>query len=1011
MPSWRKVILSGSNAALNSLNVTTSITASTVSASSGFTGSLFGTSSWANRTLTASFVTPLTQSVIVSGSIIVTGSVTVGDYNLVSPVSLFNGWVPNTIGTPLIQPFVVKSINYPVRLYNHFANLGDNRFFDSVGNNRFHGRSDLIGVSVNGDSFTNTTYARLFNGDYDEFNVLQIPINDSASVKIDLNRYNYAGVNGVTYPQGQIHALFYSVYGPLSMSIEYYTTSSGGLVTSSISQFTPYDYINQGYPVASNNYFNSWRVDVPQTNGLIGFTLFITASSGIETYFSELEYLGSRIDYNGGGNFSREGGYVKNINVRNNAIVTGSLSVSGSITGSNLSINGFPNVSASLASLSSGVGTLQQVTDAGNTTTNAISSSFSGVGFYGTASWAINVVNGGGGGGGGVAYHTQTLANVTWSFAHNLGIERPVITVYDDANQVIIPEGIDGIDSNNIEIYFPISQLGYATAVGGVGGGGSTNTGSLLTTASVNLNTITFTKGDGSTFPITVNTGSTPTLQQVTTQGASTTIPITASIISASSFTGSLFGTASWATNALTASFVNPLTQSVFISGNLVVTGSTFISGGLSTQYIDFDLISVPTFQEGRVNWVDDTKTLAIDTDLNGFQIEVGHQNVVRVRNATPNTILRGRAVFISGSSGNRPLIYTASWEADPTSAGTLGLVAADLTTNSNGYVISNGLIRGVNTTDYIAGSTLYLSSSGQLTTILPVAPLHNVRIGKIVTSATQGIIHVDVDNGYEIGELHDVVDTSTSAAYGSLLVKSGSVWKDSYQLTGSYGLTGSLTATSFTGSLFGTASYTMTASTVTVIDNESTDAGYAVVFADPAVGSGVQLQSDASTFIYKPNVGQVLIGSTTGFTLIGSGTLGTATTPIFDLLTQGTQTTNFGNTSDGVNGSTLNINHAIVNIRSSVTASIISASSGITGSLFGTASYALTASYTPNTVVEFTNLSTWTFNHNLNNRYVIVQVLDSNHNQIIPQNIYHQDNNTVIITFPTSESGYAIAR
>jgi hypothetical protein len=40
------------------------------------------------------------------------------------------------------------------------------------------------------------------------------------------------------------------------------------------------------------------------------------------------------------------------------------------------------------------------------------------------------------------------------------------------------------------------------------GGGGSTNTGSLLTTASVNLNTITFTKGDGSTFPITVNTGS-----------------------------------------------------------------------------------------------------------------------------------------------------------------------------------------------------------------------------------------------------------------------------------------------------------------------------------------------------------------------------------------------------------------------------------------------------------------------------------------------------------------------
>ena len=38
-------------------------------------------------------------------------------------------------------------------------------------------------------------------------------------------------------------------------------------------------------------------------------------------------------------------------------------------------------------------------------------------------------------------------------------------------------------------------------------GGGSTDTGSLLTTASVSSNTITFTKGDASTFNITVNGG------------------------------------------------------------------------------------------------------------------------------------------------------------------------------------------------------------------------------------------------------------------------------------------------------------------------------------------------------------------------------------------------------------------------------------------------------------------------------------------------------------------------
>jgi hypothetical protein len=59
----------------------------------------------------------------------------------------------------------------------------------------------------------------------------------------------------------------------------------------------------------------------------------------------------------------------------------------------------------------------------------------------------------------------------------------------------------------------PISQINgkyiYALTAsyaltGGSGGGGSIDTGSLLTTASITNATITFTKGDGSTFPITV---------------------------------------------------------------------------------------------------------------------------------------------------------------------------------------------------------------------------------------------------------------------------------------------------------------------------------------------------------------------------------------------------------------------------------------------------------------------------------------------------------------------------
>ena len=64
------------------------------------------------------------------------------------------------------------------------------------------------------------------------------------------------------------------------------------------------------------------------------------------------------------------------------------------------------------------------------------------------------------------------------------------------------------------------------------------------------------------------------TLQQVTEQGSFTTIPITGSIISASSFTGSLYGTSSWAENsysAVTASYASFAATSLDGSQSLAI--------------------------------------------------------------------------------------------------------------------------------------------------------------------------------------------------------------------------------------------------------------------------------------------------------------------------------------------------------------------------------------------------------------------------------------------------------
>jgi hypothetical protein len=76
--------------------------------------------------------------------------------------------------------------------------------------------------------------------------------------------------------------------------------------------------------------------------------------------------------------------------------------------------------------------------------------------------------------------------------------------------------------------------------------------------------------------------------------------------------------------------------------------------------------------------------------------------------------------------------------------------------------------------------------------------------------------------------------------------------------------------------------------------------------------------------------------------------------------------------------------------------------------------SYAATASYintlySSNYTQSFTNQSTWVVTHNLNALYVIVQVYDTNFDEIIPQNIDLTNDDTVTISFPTLESGTAV--
>lgn len=208
-------------------------------------------------------------------------------------------------------------------------------------------------------------------------------------------------------------------------------------------------------------------------------------------------------------------------------------------------------------------------------------------------------------------------------------------------------------------------------------------------------------------------------------------------------------------------------------------------------------------------------------------------------------TIPKGTVVRITGSSNasDIPRIVTASYENDGNSANTLGITTAAILNGATGYVITEGVLTGIDTSNFTSGTLLYLGATGSIIGTAPLAPLHAVRLGQVIREqSNNGSMHVRIDNGYEIGELHDVFDTTTSTSYGDLLIKSASVWTNSKQLSGSYSITGSLTISGsstftnigpaifsgsvtstggFTGSLQGTAataSYVVTAQTASYV-------------------------------------------------------------------------------------------------------------------------------------------------------------------------------------------------
>jgi hypothetical protein len=212
---------------------------------------------------------------------------------------------------------------------------------------------------------------------------------------------------------------------------------------------------------------------------------------------------------------------------------------------------------------------------------------------------------------------------------------------------------------------------------------------------------------------------------------------------------------------------------------------ASLVGGGSFTQPVDslfFDTsVSPNNVDTAKMRWDYELGTVVLGM-YDAVPNEIGFKNFWLVKNQTGSTIAKNSLVYASGTVGASGRISVSKFIANGTIDAKLllGITAHDLTDGEDGYVISFGKIRQVNTDTFAAGAILYPSptTAGVWTDVEPIAPNLDMPIGFCINSSSNnGTIAIRVASGYKLSELHDVA--ITSPVTNASLYYLGGLWRD----------------------------------------------------------------------------------------------------------------------------------------------------------------------------------------------------------------------------------------
>ena len=274
------------------------------------------------------------------------------------------------------------------------------------------------------------------------------------------------------------------------------------------------------------------------------------------------------------------------------------------------------------------------------------------------------------------------------------------------------------------------------------------------------------------------NTGGTQTLHLVKADGSEITASQAQQVIS---------GTLNFVSKFTSPNDIGD--SQIFDDGTNVGIGTTTMNhklelgtGGVFADYFQLDTTYSNGFVVGAISWDSDNGTA--DIGLSGsLKLKIGQDDVWYVKNQTGSPITKGTAVYASGTLGASSKILITPMIANGTIPAKffLGIVAETIANGSEGYVLTKGKLRNINTLAYNEGDVLWVSptTAGALTSTEPTAPNLKLPVAFVVSKKNNGVLAVRATTGQRIADASDV--DYTGAADNSFLVYdlASGVWVD----------------------------------------------------------------------------------------------------------------------------------------------------------------------------------------------------------------------------------------